>query len=168
MDQHWNLRCRQSSNFYCTRKQLSGKKCKNTEPYGPDSTYDATNSANSNSSVFVKNTLHSLFSDCSTTTNRMEFSSPNRNYAHKASIETEISQNNETKDTWLKCQGYTYAENAINFSTAPFTAREGQTTRSMVIKFIGDVAADVFTCERRLLKGVISTLKISPLKTERK
>ena len=61
--------------------------------------------------VFVNNPLHSLFSDCTVTTQGVKVSSANGLYAHKVFIETEISHNKEAKNTWLECQGYNYESN---------------------------------------------------------
>ena len=78
--------------------------------------------------IFVNNTLHSLFSDCSVSANGIQISSSNGNYAQKAFIETEFSHNGEAKDTWLKCQGYSYEKSPDTFTDVVFTERQNEKT----------------------------------------
>ena len=109
--------------------------------------------------IFVNNTLHSLFSDCSVSANGIKNSSSNGNYAQKAFIETEFSHNREAKDT---CQGYSYEKLPDTFTDVVFTERQNETKRSAVVTFIGTVAADNFSCEKHLISGV--TLRVSFLR----
>ena len=112
--------------------------------------------------IFVNNTLHSLFSDCSVSANGIKISSSNGNYAQKTFIETEFSHNREAKDTWLKCQRYSYEKSPDTFTDVVFTERQNETKRSAVVTFIGKVAADMFSCEKHLISGV--TLRVSFLR----
>ena len=125
--------------------------------------YDATSAANTDSPIFVNNALHSLFSDCNIVANEVRISSANGYYAPKAFLETEFSTNKESKDTWLKSQGYNYEEDPCDFTTAAFTSREQETRTSNTITLIGKIAADFFTCDKHLLSGV--TLRLTFLRT---
>ena len=138
-------------------------KCKISKPDGTEMEYLAGTPAQQEKPVFVNNALHSLFSDCNITANGIKISSANGNYAHKAFIETEFSHNKEAKDTWLKCQGYSYESEPATFTSTVFTNRERETRSSAIVSYIGKVAADVFSCDKHLLSGV--TLRISFLRT---
>ena len=111
--------------------------------------------------ILVNNTLHSLFSDISVAANGIKISSSNGNYAQKAFIETEFSHHREAKDTWLKCQGYSYEKSPDTFTDVVFTDKMRQ-NGSAVVTFIGKVAADIFSSEKHLISGV--TLRVSFLR----
>ena len=138
-------------------------KCKISKPDGSNLQYVTGDATQQEKPVFVNNTLHSLFSDCNITANGIKISSANGNYAHKAFIETEFSHNKEAKDTWLKCQGYSYESEPQTHTSSAFTSREKDTRSSAVVSFIGKVAADVFSCDKHLMRGV--TLRFSFLRT---
>ena len=137
-------------------------KCRILQSNGNNLRYDATDASLTDSPCFVNNTLHSLFSDCTVSANGFKVSSSNGYYAQKAFIETEFSHNKEAKDTWLKCQGYSYEVSPNTFTDAVFTGRQTETRESNTVAFIGKVAADVFSCDKHLLSGV--TLRISFLR----
>ena len=147
------------NNFLDLQKIYLEIKCKIIQSDGNDLRYDATDATLRDSPIFVNNTLHSLFSECTVTANGVKISNANGVYAHKAFIETEYSNGKEAKDTWLRCQGYTYEENPGNKATRPFTNRELESRQSGEVTFFGKVAADVFSCDEHLLSGV--TLRIS-------
>ena len=134
-------------------------KCKVTQTDGTDLRYDATSAANSDNPIFVNNTLHSLFSECTVTANGIKISNSNGVYAHKAFIETEYSNGKEAKDTWLRCQGYTYEANPGDRTATVFASRRAETRESQEVTLFGKVAADIFSCDKHLLSGV--TLRIS-------
>ena len=98
------------NNFLELQKISMEMKCKFTQTDGTVLRYDARSAAKSNNPFFVINTLHSLFSECTVTANGIKISNSTGVYAHKAFIETEYSSGKEAKDTWLRCQGYTYEE----------------------------------------------------------
>ena len=78
--------------------------CKIKQSEGNDLRYDATAATQRDTPIFVKNTLHSLFSECTVTANGIKISNANGVYSHKDFIETEYSNVKEAKDTWLRCQ----------------------------------------------------------------
>ena len=127
-------------------------KCRILQANGNNLRYDTTDASLTDSPCFVNNTLHSLFSDCTVSANGFKISSSNGYHAQKAFLETEFSHNKEAKDTWLKCQGYSYEKSPATFTGATFTTRQGE-----------KVAADVFSCDKHLLSGV--TLRISFLRS---
>ena len=137
-------------------------KCRIVRPNGDKLQYDAGNAAATDAPFLVNNTLHSLFSECSITANGIKISSANGNYAQKAFIETEFSHNKEAKDTWLKCQGYSYEQQPDDFTKTVFTTRTAETRESAEISFIGRIASDFFSCDKHLISGV--TLRISFLR----
>ena len=73
--------------------------------------------------ILVNNTLHSLFSDCSVSANSIKISSSNGNYAQKA-FEAEFSHKREARDTWLKCQEYSYEKSPDTFTDVVLTERQ--------------------------------------------
>ena len=137
-------------------------KCKILQSNGNDLRYDATSTANSDLPCFVNNSLHSLFADCNIKAEGVQVSSSNGNYARKAFIETEFCHNQEAKNTWLKCQGYSYEKSPNTFTEDVFTRRIAETRESKSISCIGKVASDFFSCEKYLLSGV--TLRITFLR----
>ena len=108
---------------------------------------------------FCKNVLHSLYSDCTVSSNGLKISYANGNYAQKSFIETEFSHNKDAKATWLACQGYSYEENPGAILAAEVNRRKSLVRQSAECTFYGKVAVDFFTCDRHLLTGV--TLRIS-------
>ena len=99
-------------------------KCRILQPNGKILQYDAPDSSLTDLPCFVNNTLHSLFSDCTVSANGFKASSSNGYFAQKAFIETEFSHKKETKDTWLKCQGYSYESSPKTFTGGVFTSRQ--------------------------------------------
>ena len=86
-------------------------KCKIVKTDNTNLNYVTGDATQQDTPVFVNNTLHSLFSDCTVTAQGVKVSSANGLYAHNAFIETEFSHNLEAKNTWLECQGYNYESN---------------------------------------------------------
>ena len=129
-------------------------KCKNLQSDSNTLRFTTADAAASDLPIFVNNTLHSLFSDCSVSANGIKTSSSNGNYAQKAFIETAFSHDREAKNTWLKCQGHSYEKSPNTFTDVVFTERQNETKRSARVKFIGKVAADIFSCEKHLISGV--------------
>ena len=141
---------------------MSRVKSKVKQSDGNDLRYDATDATDATQTdtpIFANNTLHSLFSECTVTANGIKSLNANGVYAHKAFIETEYSNGKEAKNTWLRCQGYTYEQHPGNSTTTPFTNRELKSRQSGELTFFGKVSADVFSCDKHLLSGV--TLRIS-------
>ena len=58
--------------------------------------------------VFSNNTLHTLFSHAELYLNEKLISHSNNCYLHSAFVETELSTDTESKDSWAECQGYHY------------------------------------------------------------
>ena len=112
------------NNFLDLQKIFLEIKCKIKQSDGNDLRYDATDATQTDTPIFVNNTLHSLFSECTCTANGIKIFNANGVYAHKAFIETEYSNGKEAKDTWLRCQGYTYEQHPGSSTTTPFTNRE--------------------------------------------
>ena len=98
-------------------------KCKIVKADNTNLNYVTGDATQQDTPVFVNNTLHSLFSDCTVTAQGIKVSSANGLYAHKAFIETEFSHNKEAKTTWLECQGYKYESNPSTHTLTAFTKR---------------------------------------------
>ena len=111
------------------------------------------------SPYFCNNVLHSLFSDCTVSSNGLKISNANGKYSHKSFIETEFSHNKDAKNAWLACQGYSDEENPGTLSTAEVNRRKILVRQSAECTFYGKIALDFFTWDRHLLSGV--TLRIA-------
>ena len=62
----------------------------------------------------------------------------------------------------MKCQGYSYEKSTDTFTGVVFTERQNETKRSAVVNFIGKVAADILSCEKHLISGLL--LRVSFLR----
>ena len=71
----------------------------------------------------------------------------------------EYSNGKEAKDTWLRCQGYTYEANPGDRTATVFASSRAETRESQKVTLFGKVAADIFFCDKHLLSGV--TLRTS-------
>ena len=69
MGRRLNLRLLVIETTFWTCKKNLEIKCKVTQTDGTDLRYDGTSAANSDNPIFVNNTLHSLFSECTVTAN---------------------------------------------------------------------------------------------------
>ena len=137
-------------------------KCWILKPNGEKLEYEAGNAAATESPFFVNFTLHSLFSECSSTSKGIKISYAIGKYAKKVFIEIDFSHNNEAKETWLKFQENSYDEQPDDFTKTVFTTRLAQTRESAEISFIGRIALDFFSCDEHLISGVL--LRISFLR----
>ena len=123
-------------------------KCRIQNGDGTDLRYDAGDPANTDSAFFVSNVLHSLFADCTVSTNGIKISSANGHYAHKSFIETEFSHGTDAKKTWLKCQVYEYEANPSAIANALKDSRKQAARESAQITLYGKLAVDFFSCEK--------------------
>lgn len=152
------------NNFIDLQKIFLEVHCRIKQSDGTDLRHHATDAALRDRPSFVNNTLHSLFSDCNVYANGAKVSSSNGLYGHKSFIETEFSNGDEAKKTWLVCQGYSYEKDPSSATDAAIVARELTTRQSGTVAFIGKIASDFFTCDKHLLSGV--TLRISLLRAQ--
>lgn len=119
-----------------------------------------TDNAQRDTPNFVNNILHSLFSECDIFANGIKVSSANGLYAHKSFIETEMSFGKEAKDTWLKCQGYSYESDPSDRTIQTVVDRRDLTARSATVKLIGRLSVDFFSCDKLLLPNVSLRIKL--------
>ena len=113
----------------------------------------------SDSPFLVKNSLYSLFSDCTLSANGLKISNAKSNFAHKSFFGTEFSNSKGAQDSWLKCQGYRFENNPAAIDTADFTSQRKLVRESREIWFYGPAGPDFFTFDKHLLSGV--TLRLS-------
>jgi hypothetical protein len=109
---------------------------------------------------FVNNILHSLFSNCDVSFNNELVYSSNGHYAHKAMIDTEISHTGGSKDTILRCQGYTYEPHPETLTSPVFMERKNQTKESNELHLFGRLSVDIFNCDRLLLPNTDIRIKL--------
>ena len=124
----------------------------------------ATEAANKDTPYFVNIPLSSIFSECTLSLNGEKKSTTIANFAHKSFIETEFSYGNDTKKTWLACQGYYYEENPSAIDGAggradDVTERESLVAASNELKLFGKIACNFLSCDKHLLSGV--TIRLS-------
>ena len=108
------------NNFVDLRKIYLEIRCKVTQPKGADLRYDKIDPSVSDSPLLVNNSLYSLFSDCTLSANGLKISNANNNFAHKSFIGTEFSNSKGAKDSWLKCQGYSFENDPAAVDAAGF------------------------------------------------
>ena len=92
------------NNFIDLQKLLLEIKCKLSRNNDGD-LRTVTDAVNKEASYLSSNKLHSVFTECTLSSNDDIFSNTNGNYAHKAFIETEFLSRKTAKNTWLVCQG---------------------------------------------------------------
>ena len=122
-------------------------KCKIVQGSEADLKYEAGAAADvtkTDAPYFCNIILHSLFSDCTVSTNGLKISNTNRNYAHKGFIESEFSHNKDAKTTWLARQCYSYEENPGPILAAEVNRRKALVRQSAECTFYGKVAVDFF------------------------
>ena len=113
--------------------------------YKPNGTYRLIGSVNI---IFANNTHDSLYSHVELFINEKLISSRNYNYYHSAFVETELSTDTTSKDTWARCQGYQYPadKNMNRENRAKIVAKNTSEGKAPLIDFL--------ECERLLLPGV--------------
>ena len=139
------------NNFIDLQKFLPEYKCKNSRNNDGD-LRTGTNATNTDAPYFSNNALHSLFSECTVSTNGVKISHTNGNYAHKAFIETEFSSGTTAKNTWLACQGFYYEDEPAKIDGTDgraddVAARKALLANSLENYFIGKPASDISTCD---------------------
>ena len=136
------------NNFIDLRKLFFEIKCK-ISGNNDDDLRTGTDAINTDAPYLSNNALHSLFSECTVSANGVEISNTNRNYAHKAFIETEFSSGKTAKNTWLVGQGYYYEDEPAKIDGTggradDVAAREALVANSQENYFIGKPASEYF------------------------
>ena len=126
--------------------------------------YDNTDPTVSDSPFLKNNSLYSLFSDCTLSANGLKISNANNIFAHKSFIGTEFSNSKGAKDSWLKCQGYSFENFPAAIDAADFASQRELVRESREIWLYGHDGVDFFTCDMHLLSGV--TLRLSYRRSE--
>ena len=112
--------------------------------------------------VFANNLLHSLFVNCEIYLNGTPISNSNNFYAHAAFIETEYSLSSDCKNSWVKCQGYSYETNPNDFTSEVFKNRHHfQVTRENPTCLYGPLCVDFFNCEKLLVPDNVLRIKLT-------
>ena len=105
--------------------------------------------------VFSNNTLHTLFSHAELYLNEKLISHSNNCYLHSAFVETELSTDTESKDSWAECQGYHYLakssgkDQQFNKLAASFAEK-----KECKVQLCGALHLDFLECEKFLLPNV--------------
>ena len=105
--------------------------------------------------VFSNNTLHTLFSHAELYLNEKLISHSNNCYLHSAFVETELSTDTESKDSWAECQGYHYLakssgkDQQFNKLAASFAEK-----KECKVQLCGALHLDFLDCEKFLLPNV--------------
>ena len=124
----------------------------------------ATEAGQRDTSYLVNNPLSSFFSECTMSLNGEKISTTNVNFAHKSFIETDFSQSNDAKKTWLACRGYCYEDNpysndCANGRAEDLVKRKRIVAASSVFRLFGKIACHFVSCDKYLISGV--TIRLS-------
>lgn len=124
--------------------------------YNPDGKDFAT----PNNVLFSNNTLHSLFSHVELFLNGQLISSSNNNYHHAAFVETELTADTTSKETWAHCQGYKYrGSTKKSLEIKDRLMDKFSTGGKCTLQLYGAPHVDFLDCERLLLPGVTLHLR---------
>lgn len=105
--------------------------------------------------VFSNNTLHTLFSHAELYLNEKLISHSNNCYLHSAFVETELTTDTDSKESWAKCQGYNYLakmEDKEEMHDKLATAFSNQ--KDCKMQLYGALHLDFLDCEKLLLPNV--------------
>ena len=121
---------------------------------------DGKDAATPDNILFANNTLHSLFSHVELFLNGKLISSSNNNYHHAAFVETELTTDPMSKETWARCQGYKYRPNKKkNVEIKDGMMRNFSDLGKCTLHLYGAPRVDFLDCERLLLPGVTLHLR---------
>ena len=112
--------------------------------------------------VFTNNTLHSLFSQIEIYLNGILVADSNNTYHHRAFLETELTTNSDSKDSWTICQGYEFDSAIADGDKGRwFTDRLKKTlNKNYTTDLYGALYVDFFTCEKLLIPEVELRIKL--------
>ena len=99
MDQRWSLKSKGTGPFIDLQNIYLEVKCKIVKADNTNLGYLTGDATQQDTPVFVNNTLHSFYSDCTVTSQGVNVSSANGLYALKVFIETKVFHNQEAKNT---------------------------------------------------------------------
>ena len=121
---------------------------------------DGKDAATPDNILFANNTLHSLFSHVELFLNGKLISSSNNNYHHAAFVETELTTDPTSKETWARCQGYQYRPNRKkNVEIKDGIMKTFSDLGKCTLHLYGAPHVDFLDCERLLLPGVTLHLR---------
>ena len=111
--------------------------------------------------VFTNNTLHSLFSQFDIFLNGILVADSNNTYHHRAFLETELTTNSDSKDSWTICQGYEFVSAIADVDKGRwFTDRLKKTlNKNYTTDLYGALYVDFFTYEKLLIPEVELRIK---------
>ena len=114
----------------------------------------ATEAGQQDTPFLVNNPLYLIFSECTMSLKgeKIEITNANR----QSFIETEFSQGNDAKKTWLACQGY---YNEDNPSVEDVAERKQIVAASSEFRLFGKIACDFLSSYKHLISGV--TIRLS-------
>ena len=130
--------------------------------YTPDGK-DRIKASDASKVVFANNALHSLFSQVEVYANGILISDSNNTYHHRAFLETELTTNSDSKETWAACQGYTYdpepSSDANKSEWLQYRLKD-TLTGDYTFNFYGSLYVDFFSCEKLMLPEVDIRIKL--------
>lgn len=134
--------------------------CVQVAIYAPDGK-EKVQPGDASAVVFTNNTLHSLFSQCEVQANGVLVAESNNTYHHRSFIETELTTNKDSKETWAICQGYKYDGEHGKTKSKWFIERLEKTLHeNYTVDLYGSLYVDFFTCEKLLLPQVTLRIKL--------
>ena len=119
----------------------------------------ATEAGQRDTPYLINNPVSSLFSEFTMSLNGEKISTTNVNFAYKSFIETDFSQSNDEKKTWLACRGYCYEDNpysndCANGRAEDLVKRKRTVAALSVFRLFDKIACDFLSCDKYLISGV--------------
>ena len=100
--------------------------------------------------TYVKNLIHSLFSNCEVYFNNTMAYNANGLYPHKAPLSNELNSSLVSNEGILACHGYIFEEYPEAFDMYYFTDRANSVGSGITFSLFGRLAIDMLSCEKLL------------------
>ena len=113
----------------------------------------------------VNNILHSLFSNCEVYLNKQKVYNSNGLYGHKALISNEFNASTRNNEGILACHGYEFEKEPSDYEKNRFIDREEELLLENGSIYYGNLAIDLFQCEKLLLPNTKFRLKLIRART---
>lgn len=111
---------------------------------------------------YANNILHTLFSNYELSLQGKVIATANNMYPQKAFMEIELSQPMVSKESILKCHGYSFEEDPADTKNDPaFASRRQQVVNSGLVNLYGQLAVDFFGTGNFLLPDIEARLTLT-------
>ena len=124
---------------------------------------DRVKASDASKVIFANNALHSLFSQVEVYANGILISDSNNSYHHRAFLETELTTNSDSKETWAACQGYSYdSDPSSDANQSEWLQNRLKATleSDYTLNLYGSLYVDFFSCEKLMVPEVDIRVKL--------